>query len=581
MDKQYSYDELIKQINELTAEIHGLKKYGLIWDKEKNKEDVVQQSEKSIPYLYQDLSKSILYSDKLNNILIEGDNFHALTCLNYILKSTIDIIYIDPPYNTGEKDFTYNDNYVDKEDGYRHSKWLNFMEKRLVLARELMKDDAILFLSIGDDEVNNIGLLLAKIFGEYNYIGLLPRIGKKSGKTTATIAKNHDFLYIYAKNKNLVSFARQEIERDESKLEKDEYYDERGPFRLNQCLDYDSLTYSTSMDYPLEIDGVIYYPGGSKEEWEKRQSGQHKKFDWTWRWSPSLVEFGLKNGFIVIKQGRRPRIYTKTYTNVSIEEVNGTYTIVKTEDSKSYQSIVFVDNQYSNDNAKKELSNLGLKDKFDFPKPSALIKTCIKMTGKTNPLVLDFFAGSGTTGQAVIELNKEDGGERRFILCTNNENNICEDVTYPRLKTVISGVKPNGAKYGDENPTNLHYFKTAFIENHKNSDQAKYSLVEKVDGLLCILEDIFIEEDRNSYSSHFRDGSRHLFIYNDYYSEGSFAEFKKRVIESKGEKIVYVYSSDNNVDTSLFAGFDVTVKPIPSKIYEIYREIVEGIKRGE
>lgn len=193
MEKKPTYEELEKRISELEYELKINKKYGLVWDKEDTKEDVVLHCEKDIPIFIQEKSRRIITNAGENNVLIEGDNYHVLTALNFVLKETIDIIYIDPPYNTGENDFTYNDNYVDSDDGYRHSKWLSFMEKRLKLARELMKKDAVLFLSIGDDEVNNIGLLLNNIFGENNFIGLLPRIGKKSGKTTSTIAKNHDF----------------------------------------------------------------------------------------------------------------------------------------------------------------------------------------------------------------------------------------------------------------------------------------------------------------------------------------------------------------------------------------------------
>jgi len=180
-----------------------------------------------------------------------------------------------------------------------------------------------------------------------------------------------------------------------------------------------------------------------------------------------------------------------------------------------------------------------------------------------------------------MELNNEDGGKRRFILCTNNENNICDDITYPRLKTVITGVRKDKSKYSEGLKENLFYFKTTFIKNEINVEQSKYNLVEKVDSLLCIKEDIFNEIERNNYSSHFSSNDKHLFIYNDFYNEVNFTEFKKRVLNAKGIKIVYIYSIDNNIDESLFEDKDVFVKPIPSKIYEIYKEIVEEIKRGE
>lgn len=210
-----------------------------------------------------------------------------------------------------------------------------------------------------------------------------------------------------------------------------------------------------------------------------------------------------------------------------------------------------------------------------------MIKFIIESINNKGAIVLDFFAGSGTTGQAVLELNKEDGGHRKFILCTNNENNICTDVTYPRLKTVITGIRPDGTKYSDGLPANLYYFKTDFIEDQANTEQARYNLVEKVDSLLCIAEDVMEEVERNDYSSHFINGDKHLFIYNDYYNETKFDEFKQRVLSATGQKIVYVYASDNSIDETLIEGNDIELKPIPSKIYEIYKEIVEDIKRGE
>ena len=197
--------------------------------------------------------------------------------------------------------------------------------------------------------------------------------------------------------------------------------------------------------------------------------------------------------------------------------------------------------------------------------------------------VLDFFAGSGTTGQAVLELNKEDGGNRKFIICTNNENNICTEVTYPRIKTVITGIKDDGIVINDGISSNLYYYKTQFILNDKNTDQAKYMLVEKVDQLLCIKEDIYNEVSRTSFSVHYSSPLIDMFIYNDFYDEKNFELFKKEIanVPMTKTKIVYMFSTDNIIDESLFIDFaNVILKPIPSKIYEIYKEIVEEIKRG-
>ncbi len=224
-----------------------------------------------------------------------------------------------------------------------------------------------------------------------------------------------------------------------------------------------------------------------------------------------------------------------------------------------------------------------LESPFNNPKPIKLIKHLLSVASKKDAIVLDFFAGSGTTGQAVLELNKEDGGNRKFILCTNNENNICEKITYPRIKTVITGTRIDGSKYSDGLDGSLYYFKTDFINDENNTDQAKYNLVEKVDSLLCIKEDLYIEKHRDNYSSHFtnKEENRHMFIYNDYFSEDKFNRFRELIMNTEGEKTVYMFSFDNTIDEALFEDLnDVTVKPIPSKIYEIYKEIVEDIKRG-
>lgn len=170
MDKKKSYEDLEKRIIELESKLKFLNKYGLVWDKEDTKEDVVLHCENNIPLLVQEEDKKIICNEGENNILIEGDNYHALTALNFVAKETIDIIYIDPPYNTGHNDFSYNDKFVDKEDCYRHSKWLNMISKRLVLAKELLKKDGIIFISIDDKEQANLKLLCDSIFGENNFI---------------------------------------------------------------------------------------------------------------------------------------------------------------------------------------------------------------------------------------------------------------------------------------------------------------------------------------------------------------------------------------------------------------------------
>ena len=241
------------------------------------------------------------------------------------------------------------------------------------------------------------------------------------------------------------------------------------------------MSYSSSLDYPLEIEGEIFYPGSSKELWEERQKGNHRRADWAWRWSKKLFQFGYDNGFVVIKRKKdgSARIYTKTYLNAKIgKDSNGNFVIEYNKRVKATSSLEYIDNKYSNDNAKKDLSLFGLGDKFDYSKPVELIKKLIKAYYKNDALILDFFAGSGTTAQAVLELNEEDGGSRRFIVCTNNENNICQEVTYQRIKTVLTGRMASGCEYKKRVKGNLKYYRTDFVD--KNSDELVDELLEHI-----------------------------------------------------------------------------------------------------
>lgn len=409
----------------------------------------------------------------------EGDNLHSLKLLEKTHKGKVDVIYIDPPYNTGNKDFIYNDEFVGREDSFRHSTWLSFLSERLRIAHKLLSPDGLIFVSIDDNEQAQLKLLMDEIFSEDNFIICMPRITKKSGKTTSAYAKNHDYILVYTKREQDIFVMEEHV--DEAFKYEDEYVRERGKYKLNQTLDYDSLSYSSSLDYPLEIEGEIFYPGSSKELWEERQKGNHRRADWAWRWSKKLFQFGYDNGFVVIKRKKdgSARIYTKTYLNAKIgKDSNGNFVIEYNKRVKATSSLEYIDNKYSNDNAKKDLSLFGLGDKFDYSKPVELIKKLIKAYYKNDALILDFFAGSGTTAQAVLELNEEDGGSRRFIVCTNNENNICQEVTYQRIKTVLTGRMASGSEYKKRVKGNLKYYRTDFVD--KNSDELVDELLEHI-----------------------------------------------------------------------------------------------------
>jgi len=355
-------------------------------------------------------------------------------------QGIIDVIYIDPPYGKDDMGNFANTNYDNNLD---RNTLLSSLYPRLLLARSLMTDDGVIFCSIDDKNQAYVKGLMDTVFGENCFLFCAPRITKKGGKSTDTIALNNDYILAYKKSEVSLVFSRED--KDISKYTyADEHEAERGKYALSQPLDYNSLQYSETMDYEIELEGQKFYPGGSKEGMLDRHNGNHGKTDWVWRWGEKAIPWGKENDMFVIKNGR---IYTKSY--LKIRKKRGKNEFEKIDPTKSFTTLSYLENQYSNDNGKKELTNIFSESKskvFDNPKPSELIKTLIKMVcDKENAIILDFYAGSGTTGQAVLKLNQEEGTHYQFILCTANEitdttpNGIAYDVTAERLRRVMTG----------------------------------------------------------------------------------------------------------------------------------------------
>ncbi|WQS71578.1 site-specific DNA-methyltransferase [Helicobacter pylori] len=387
------------------------------------------------------------------HILIKGDNLDALKILKQSYSEKIKMIYIDPPYNTKNDNFIYSDDFSQSNEevlktldyskekldyiknlfGLKsHSGWLSFMYPRLLLARDLLKQDGVIFISIDDNECANLKILCDEIFGEGNFVAEMPRLTKKAGKSTNQIAKNHDYVLCYQKNS--INFKQIDIDKNDYPL-KDEFYNERGGYKLNQNLDYNSLQYNKKMDYEIVIGNEKFYAGGL-ETYTERQKGNFGTIDWVWRWSKAKFDFGLANGFVEVKNNR---IYTKTYTKAKISD-SKPYKIEYFNRTKNISSIEFLDNKYSNDMSNKKLQSIfNVKNIFDYSKPVELISFLIDQTTEKGDIILDFFAGSGTTAHAVLESNKSDyqklseggGGlfnglnaafkERRFILVQLDE----------------------------------------------------------------------------------------------------------------------------------------------------------------
>ncbi len=387
--------------------------------------------------------------DNTENLYIEGDNLEVLKLLQETYLGKIKMIYIDPPYNTGN-DFVYEDDFVQTTDEYMansgqydeegnrliknldsngrfHTDWLNMIYPRLKIAKDLLSDDGVIFISIDDNEIAQMRKICDEIFGIANFIAEFPRVTKKGGKSTETYSKNHDYLLAYCKAISLVEIVGLK-HIDDGFKHKDEFFDTRGPYKLNQTLDYNTLGYVNSLDYPIEIEGVTYYAGAVSKEDYLRRKESNPKDGYRWRWGYELFKFGFENGWIVV--GNTGRIYTKTYLNASIEKTNNGYTIVYTERTRPISTLDFIDNEYSNDNSNKEITGLMGKSLFDYVKPTVLIKNLMKSVKNKDFIVLDFFSGSATTAHAIMQLNAEDGGNRKFIMVQLPEETDAKSEAY-------------------------------------------------------------------------------------------------------------------------------------------------------
>ena len=512
------------------------------------------------------------------HILIEGDNFHALTTLNMMCgnEGFVDVIYIDPPYNRGEDDFIYNDNYVDKEDGYKHSKWLTFMERRLLLARNILKENGAIFISIDDNEQAQLKLLCDSIFSNSNFMGTIIQNKLNAKNDSTDIQKNHEYIHSYRKKTVYESGTKvkptlinkrkvlRKVEEEEGRyyyigdaittrgeggtlnarpnLGYTVYYNDDTKDKIGVC-DYDvDRARTANNESEIYSDDNDLIARGYEPIRPPKVRG--KLGCWTW----SLEKFNSQNDEIIItaRAGKRA-VKKRTFVPTeSIEENDGKLYYASIESGNS-KSVI----EYStNDGTNVHNAVMGVSGTFNNPKNLEMIKYLISLIDNPNATVLDFFAGSGTTMQVVLELNSEDEGTRKCIICTNNENGICTSVTLPRIKTVMTGKRSDGSVYSEGMPANLMYYKTEFIHDSRDTDQAKYCLVEKVDELLCIIEETYVAKERTDFFSHYEtlSGDKHTFIYSEYYNDVQFADFVEHINAVDGEKIVYMFSTDNNVD---------------------------------
>ena len=604
---KYELAKKITQLDGLTNEekaslvelLRSQKKYGLVW--EDKPEEIETRLVDELPVLTEVPERAIVSEspDAPNHILIEGDNLEALTALAYTHEGKIDVIYIDPPYNTGNKDFVYNDSFVDREDGYRHSKWLSFMNKRLQIAKSLLSSGGVIFISIDDNEQAQLKLLCDEVFGAKNFVATLPTImNLKGNQDEFGFAGTHEYTLIYCLSYDYCVIGQLPLEDEELD---DWQIDEKGYYKKGANLK------STGINAPKEKRPNLYYPilvnkitssvsTITKDEFcciYNKDLKQHneeylaqlrtkyeslgfyfllpatggKGMSWRWGWQKVKTE---SDEIIVCMNGDEVSLYKKQRPQLGEMP------------SKKPKSI-FYKPEYSSGNGKAELLSVLGESLFGYPKPLKLIMDFLTICSRKNSTILDFFAGSGTTLHATMQLNAEDGGHRKCILVTNNENNICEEVTYERNKRVIQGyTTPKGEEVEGLHDNNLRYYRTTLLSRDKSVKNMR-QLVRLATDLLCIKNDVYTEAEfcgkhLNPNIARYFDngqGNRMLVIYEERAIQ-LLVQLMAQTEDDGIKTMVYVFSPGADPYTDDFEDVAERVKlcALPSAIYEAYKRVL-------
>ncbi len=608
--EKYSKEELAEEIIKLKKR----KKYGLVW--EDKPENVVAQCKKELPVLKEVKGKKITTDpNKPINLLIEGDNYHALSVLNYTHKGKVDVVYIDPPYNTGNNTWKYNNRYIDENDPYKHSKWISFMYKRLKLVKGLLNKAGVVCITIDNYELHNIRHLLGEIFPNKEIITTVIEHNFR-GRAKSNFALTHEYaLWVVAKGEDVISRQRKVSEDIRRNLRRTG----QGSRRHESPTLFYGIKVNTktlkiiSHTAPIPKESPLPQTGNSSTEYVFPIDSQGIERRWY---------YGVTT---LMKEVKKANVYAKRIKN----KIEIHYW--KPGKPKRRKS-VWTGPKYDGSTYGSELLTeiIGEND-FPFPKSiHAVMESIESATSKKDAIVLDFFAGSGTTGHAVLELNKTDKGARKFILCTNNENGVCDEIIYPRTKNVIKGYNFNGMKkeilfeqnlninnlrnidsafekieflveenkecqeyekitkkvegdylrvYGEKSINgfkeglggNLKYFKNDFVPADP-TDKNKTALTIKATEMLCIKEDTFEVVKSNNQYKIFKNKNRYTGIIFDHLAIDG---FKKTIEKIDGQFSIYVFSLGDDTFDEEFEDMKKKVKlsPIPEAILRVYRRI--------
>lgn len=626
MSRHINKQELISKVRELAGltndeksallELLNEKKtYGLVW--ENHEEAVEEQLREQLPVLYEVPERRILSenSDAPNHIIIEAENLHALVTLSYTHAGMIDVMYLDPPYNTGNKDFVYNDSYIDSEDSYRHSKWLSFMEKRLKIAKTLLSEKGVIFISIDDNEQANLKLLCDEIFGYDSFMGNIswqrtysPRNDKKG------IVREVEYISVYGKNPDWTPKKLERTAEMDAKYKNPD--NDFAPWTSDNPNAPGAVTHQ-GMVYAIQhpFTGELLYPAIAScwryqqdemlrimQGWapyELKDIDDASKRAEICGIAPEEVRAGVMaimlavpleeakaSAEAVLKRGQWPKFYFTKNGKGGIRRK----TYLQNVEGRIITNLWPYEEVGHTDEAKKELKKqFDGNAPFDTPKPTRLIQRIEQIASDSNSIILDFFAGSGTTMQATMQLNAEDGGHRQCILVTNNENDICEEVTYERNRRVIQGyTTPKGEEVKGLTKNNLRYYKADFISRDPSSKN-KRELVKAATDLLCIKENMYHETKmicngkalRKDYTRRFTEDCKEMIVIYEpavikYIVDELKAWDKKEFIK------VYVFSEGRYAyDDDFKEVIDkVTLCALPDAIYQAYRRVLPRRKKA-
>ena len=573
-------DKLQRRIRELEQEVAEWKKrvsrqrYGLVWMEVPESFD--EESKNRIPILEEDVKLGFIQNDNQpTHILIEGDNYHSLTCLNYTHRNQVDVIYIDPPYNTGKDGFTYRDSrFLDERpDGeaikgnhpMRHSIWLSFMAKRLRIAKQLLSDTGVVFISIDDNEQANLKLLCDNIFGEQNFIETyIWNSTLRPDNSSPLLRRNAEFILCYGKCK--------------SKIEKFNSFDSEssGMPSLTKAKEKIKEIYFPANTVKTSLPNGTYYAGC-------KENGRNPKWE-------LLHNVEVRNGLITTELRLKGHSYWATQKKIVDELALGTEIWIKSEAFVPYYKkakksanrptkILPVEIVGDGLSANTELNGGIFPEKvFNNPKPSTLIGFLINFIDNPNSIVLDFFAGSGTTMHAVSSLNAKDGGRRQCILCQASEADICRSVTLERNRRVMQGYTNAKGEEVKGLGGSLKFYRTAFVGRHtarEASDADRIDLAARAGCLLALAENTLYETERAERFQFFTDhNGRHTAIYfNEDYSD--FPAFETHLRSLTGSTAIYVFSwGDGTEFAPMFDDLpNVVVKSIPQPILDIYKSL--------